>query len=155
MAGRDAGEDTRRVIRELLPPESLLAHEAMRELRPAYADAEAFVRRVDEVQRPGGYRLVAVLPEDGGPAEAVAGFRIGDNLAYGHHLYIDDLSTAAEARGRGHARALLDWLEEEARRHGCGEIHLDSGVGTHRLDAHRLYFNAGFRISSHHFVRDL
>lgn len=143
------------MISELFPPETGRAFDAMRQLRPAYTDEKAFVRRVDEVQRPGGYRLVAVLPDGPAPAEAVAGFRIGDNLAYGHHLYVDDLSTAAEARGRGHARALLDWLEDEARRDGCGEIHLDSGVGTHRLDAHRLYFNAGFRISSHHFVLDL
>jgi hypothetical protein len=28
-------------------------------------------------------------------------------------------------------------------------------VGPDRVDAHRLYFNAGLRISSHHFARDL
>jgi hypothetical protein len=32
-------------------------------------------------------------------------------------------------------------------------LHLDSGVGHERADAHRLYFNAGFEIVSHHFAR--
>ena len=70
-------------------------------------------------------------------------------------LYVDDLSTLPAARRRGHARALLDWCAEEAARLGCDALHLDSGVGPQRQDAHRLYFNAGMRISSHHFSREL
>jgi hypothetical protein len=41
----------------------------------------------------------------------------------------------------------------EACRAGCDELHLDSGVGPEREDAHRLYFNAGLRIASYHFSR--
>jgi hypothetical protein len=43
-------------------------------------------------------------------------------------------------------------LRAEARRLQCDELHLDSGVGPERQDAHRLYFNAGMRIASYHFV---
>ncbi len=43
----------------------------------------------------------------------MAGFRVMHSLAWGHYLYVDDLSTLPEARRRGHARALLDWLLEE------------------------------------------
>ena len=55
-----------------------------------------------------------------------------------------------EARGRGHAGALLDWCAEEGRRLGvprsCTWI---PAVGPERQDAHRLYFNAsGCRIAS-------
>ncbi|MGA8046504.1 MAG: GNAT family N-acetyltransferase, partial [Dermatophilaceae bacterium] len=100
---------------------------------------------------PSGYRLIASLPDPGDSAVAVAGFRLGDNLAWGRHLYIDDVSTLSAARKHGHARLLLDWLHDEARRLECEQIHLDSGVGADRTAAHRLYFNAGFRISSHHF----
>ena len=78
----------------------------------------------------------------------------GENLAWGRHLYVDDLSTVPAARGQGHARGLLDWLHVEAARLGCREVHLDSGVGADRTAAHRLYFSAGYRISSHHFARD-
>jgi len=141
------------VVRELLPPETGLAFEAMRALRTDLADENAFVRRVDAVQRPEGYRLAAAFDEGDERAAAVAGFRLGHNIAWGHFLYVDDLSTRPEARRRGHGRALLDWLLEEAARQGCDQLHLDSGVGLERADAHRLYLNAGMVISAHHFAR--
>lgn len=127
----------------------------MRELRPELGSEHDFVRQVDQRQRPGGYRLIGSVPDDTTPALAVAGFRIGDNLAWGHHLYIDDLSTLPAARQQGHAGALLAWLHAEAERFACRAIHLDSGVGMNRASAHRLYFNSGYRISSHHFSRGL
>lgn len=127
----------------------------MRELRPHVGDEAEFVRRVDEVQRAEGYRLVAVFEDGVDEAVAVAGFRLGNMLAWGRVLYVDDLSTLPTARRRGYGRALLDWLAEEARRLDCGELHLDSGVGPTRADAHRLYLNAGLQITSHHFARVL
>ena len=126
------------------------AFAAMRALRPQLADEDEFARRVDEQQRPEGYRLVAAV-EDDGTVTAVAGFHVMTMLAYGRMLYVDDLSTLPAARRRGHARTLLDWLVEEGRRLGCDELHLDSGVGPERATAHRLYFNAGMRIRSYHF----
>jgi GNAT superfamily N-acetyltransferase len=137
------------VILELVPPETGRAYAAMCELRQDLTDEAAFVRHVDEVQRPEGYRLAGAVVGD--EVVAVSGFRLGHNLAWGRHLYVDDLSTAAVARGQGHARELLTWLVEEGRRLRCGAIHLDSGVGANRADAHRLYLSAGFRITSHHF----
>ena len=73
-----------------------------------------------------------------GRCVAVAGFRVIHNLAWGDCLYVDDLSTHPDGRRRGLGRALLDWCEAEAARLGCGELHLDSGVGPDREDAHRL-----------------
>ena len=40
-------------------------------------------------------------------------------LAWGHYLYVDDLSTVPAARGRGHADLLLAWVVDEGRRLGC------------------------------------
>ena len=125
----------------------------MRALRTHHTDESGFVRRVDEVQRPEGYRIVGAF--EGERCVAVAGFRVIHNLFSGDTLYVDDLSTLPEARGRGHGRALLEWCKEEGRRQGCGEFHLDSGVGPEREDAHRLYFNTGLRITSYHFAAPL
>jgi GNAT superfamily N-acetyltransferase len=136
-----------------VPPQTALAFEAMRALRTHYDDEARFVERVDEVQRPQGYRLVGAFED--GRCVAVAGFRVIHNLAWGDTLYVDDLSSLPAARRRGHGRALLEWCEAEARRLGCQELHLDSGVGPDREDAHRLYFNTGLRITSHHFARGL
>jgi GNAT superfamily N-acetyltransferase len=135
------------VIRELDATETHLAHPAMRELRPHLETVDDFVEQVDERQRPAGYRVVASF--DGDDVAAVAGFRTGDSLAWQHYLYVDDLVTVPELRGRGHAKALLDWITEEARRLGCDEVHLDSGSQRH--DAHRLYLRHGFDIRGFHF----
>ena len=105
--------------------------------------------------RPAGYRLIGAFILDRAQAVAVAGFRTGDSLAWGHCLYVDDLSAAPDARRRGRAGAPRNWLGEEGRRLGCGQLHLDSGTGPERFDAHRLYHNHGLAIYSHHFARGL
>ena len=140
-------------VREIGPAETRLAFRAMRALRGTLTDEEAFVRAIDETQRGEGYRLAGAFDDGADEALAVAGFRVGHNLAWGRFLYVDDLATSADARRRGHGRALLDWLLDEARRLGCDQVHLDSGVGPERADAHRLYLNSGFVISAHHFAR--
>lgn len=141
------------LIRELAVGETHLAHRAMRELRPAFEDERRFIDHVDAVLRPAGYRLAARFLADREHAVAVAGFRTSHSLAWGRHLYLDDLSSARDERRHGHAGALLDWLLQEARRLGCAQLHLDSGTGSERFDAHRLYHAHGFAISSHHFAR--
>lgn len=141
------------MIRELAAGKTHLAAEAMLALRPDLGSNDDFVRRVDEVQRPAGYRLIAFFVDGREQAVAAAGFRVNDYLAWGHALYCDDLSTLPDARGNGYAGALLDWMIDEARRLGCGEFHLDSGVAADRESAHRLYFNKRMRISSYHFSR--
>jgi GNAT superfamily N-acetyltransferase len=142
-------------LREIVPPDTALAFPAMQALRPHFADEAAFVERVDGLQRAEGYRLIGVFEDEPAHALAAAGFRIGHMLAWGRFLYVDDLSTLPGARRRGYGRQLLEWLREEAERLGCDQLHLDSGVGPDRTDAHRLYFNAGLAISSYHFVRRL
>lgn len=141
------------VIRELQPPETGLAFEAMRVLRGDVGGEESFVRRIDEIQRPEGYRMVAAFEDGDSIAAAVAGFRTGHSLAWGHYLYVDDLATQPDARRRGHGRALLEWLVDEGKKLGCDQLHLDSGVGLDRTDAHRLYLNTGLVIAAPHFAR--
>jgi len=140
-------------IRELGPDETGLAYAAMRELRPRIASEIEFVARVNDVQRPRGYRLVASFDSGDEVAAAAAGFRIGDMLAWGRYLYVDDLVTRESARRSGHATSLLDWLQAEAERNECDSFQLDSGV--HRHDAHRLYLRWGLSITGHHFGRVL
>lgn len=145
----------RQVLREIVPPHTKLAYAAMRELRPGLSDLQQFVEQVDTVQRPNGYRLVGVFPSEGisAVAMAVAGFRLSTSLSWGRHIYVDDLSTMGSARGQGFAGRLLAWVQDEAGRLGCAQIHLISGVGPTRQMAHRLYLNSGYTINAHHFVR--
>jgi GNAT superfamily N-acetyltransferase len=140
--------------REIHAGETALAGPAMLHLRPHLGDVAGFTARAD-AQRGSGFRLAGSFEPGVEPAAAVAGFRLGENLAWGRHLYVDDLSTAPAYRGRGHADALFAWLIAEARRLGCDELHLDSGVGPERESAHRFYFNHGLRITSYHFAAPL
>ena len=116
------------------------------ELRPHLVEGE-IVERVRRQQQAHGYVLV-YLEEEGVPV-ALAGFREVEYLAWGRVFYVDDLVTAAAARGRGHGGLLLDWLVAEARRRGCAEFHLDSGM--QRFSAHRLYHSRRLEITCHHF----
>ena len=142
-------------IREIVPPDTGLAFLAMKALRTHLADEEGFVRRVDDVQRPEGYRLIGAFDAEEPAAAAVAGFRIGNNLADGHYLHVDDLVARTEFRRRGLGTALLVWLAREAANLGCEHLSLDSAVGPQRADAHRLYLNSGLTITAHHFERKL
>ena len=118
----------------------------MADLRPHLREDE-FAARVQRQQRNHGYRL-AILEEEGA-VRAVAGYRIGESLAWGRFLYVDDLVTDAAVRFSGYGQQLFDWLLAEARKEGCAQVHLDSGV--QRYPAHGFYLKNRLHISSHHF----
>jgi GNAT superfamily N-acetyltransferase len=81
---------------------------------------------------------------------AVAGFRIGYNLAWGHYLYVDDLVTRATHRSQGFGAILLRWLHDFARRAGCDQLHLDSGH--QRKGAHQFYERHEMPSTALHFA---
>ena len=137
-------------VRELTAAETASAWPALRELRPQIGSEDVFVELVDGTLRPEGYRLVASFEPGVDEPVAVAGFRLGHNLAWGRYLYVDDLVTRDHLRSRGHGARLLAWLRDEAMRLGCGQLHLDSGV--QRVDAHRFYVREGMTFTSHHYA---
>lgn len=118
-------------------------------LRPHLGEDE-FVSRV-QVQQAQGFQLM--LAEDAGQVVAVAGFRILEVLATGRTLYVDDLVTDETQRSRGYGKAMLDWLQDHGREHGCETFSLDSG--THRQEAHAFYFRERMRVTSFHFAKKL
>ncbi|MBL9212954.1 MAG: GNAT family N-acetyltransferase [Opitutaceae bacterium] len=121
----------------------------MAQLRPHLVEGE-FVARVRRMQAEG-FQLAFL--EEAGAVCAVAGYRYYDKLFSGRNLYVDDLVTDVARRSRGHGAALLAWLTQEARRHGCVQLELDSGV--QRFEAHRFYFRERMHVSAYHFVVDL
>jgi ribosomal protein S18 acetylase RimI-like enzyme len=98
-----------------------------------------------------GYKMIYI--QESGKAVSFCGYRVTTMLHRGRSIYIDDLCTLPEARGKGHGLALLDHVIKEARHLELQSVHLDSGH--HRHAAHKLYLNAGFRITSHHFALEL
>lgn len=121
----------------------------LRELRP-HIDGDQLLVRIRR-QEQSGYR-VAFMEVDG-EVVAVAGFRIGENLAWDRFLYIDDLVARSSERSRGHGARLLSWLRDYASREGCGQLHLDSGM--QRKAAHRFYDREGIEAFGLHFAEKL
>lgn len=117
----------------------------MSQLRTHLTKAE-FVARVER-QRESNYRLAYLEAES--RIRAVAGYRIGDCLAWGHFCYVDDLVTDEQDRSLGFGRQLFDWLVDRAKEAGCHQFELDSGV--QRCAAHRFYFSQRMSISCYHF----
>jgi len=130
------------------------AVEALRQLWPRYEPGE-MVAVIDDQLRPNGYHLVGIWGDDSPSAAAVLGYRIQHSLWLGKSLYVVDIATLPDWRGRGFGDRLMAWAEEEAARLGCTAVHLDSGVGIDRTAAHRLYMRHHYRIGCHHFVKTL
>ena len=111
----------------------------MSQLRPHIQFSEFF--HLVQGQMENGYNLVYL--KDDQNVLAVTGFRISTNLAWGKFLYVDDLVTDEKNRSKGVGKCLFQWLIKEAKKQGCLELHLDSGI--QRKDAHRFYENLGFK----------
>jgi GNAT superfamily N-acetyltransferase len=129
--------------------EILLCFRVMHLLRP-HLKRDDFLSQVRRQQ--GQLFQLAALRENG-DVKSVIGFREAEYLIWGKIVYIDDLSTVEDERGKGYAGKLLDWVVEYARAQGCSGVHLDTGYTRHA--AHRLYLNKGFTIGCHHLSFEL
>ena len=135
------------MIFEATTDEEILAtRDVMLELRPHLAP-DSYLPTVRRMMENDGYHLAALRVD--GVVRAVAGYRFMEMLYCGRILYVDDLNTDENTRSLGHGQGLMDWLKAEARQHGCGQLHLDSGV--QREDAHRFYFRERLTINAYHF----
>jgi GNAT superfamily N-acetyltransferase len=119
--------------------------EVLLQLRNGF-DKAGLIAQIKE-QQERGYELVYV--ESDGVVLCVAGFVVGLKLAWGKHIYIDDLVTDERYRSSGAGSHLMDWFKSYALQRGCKQIHLDSGV--QNFAAHRFYLRQRFNIASHHF----
>ena len=123
--------------------------EAMYLLRPMLKKQE-FVQKIKEIQNEG-YILLYILEND--KAVAIVGYRFFTMLYCGKMLYIDDLSTLENYRGKGYASILLNHIYEIAKQENCNSIQLDSGHV--RTNAHKLYYKEDFTINAFHFNKQL
>src|SRR5215213_4037741 len=119
--------------------------DVVHELRP-HLDQEQYLTlmlyMLDE-----GYKMIFI--EEDGLGVCFCGYRYTTMLHRGRSIYIDDLCCLPSSRGKGYAGSLLKHVIEEAKKDEMKSVHLDSGH--QRYDAHRLYLNHRFKITSHHF----
>ncbi|MFT7470250.1 MAG: GNAT superfamily N-acetyltransferase [Kiritimatiellia bacterium] len=123
-----------------------LVSRVLLQLRPQYT-VDTLIKQIQS-QQVDGYRVAYV--KDAEKVLSVAGFVMGQKLAWTKHIYVDDLVTNEAHRSTGAGKFLINWLKQFGRDNGCQQLHLDSGVT--RFDAHRFYLREGFNITSHHFA---
>jgi GNAT superfamily N-acetyltransferase len=123
--------------------------ETYHHLRPHLSEEEFVAQVLRQMQF--GFQIVAIEEDD--KFVSVVGFRMSEYLAWGKIIYIDDLISHPDARGKGYGSTLLQYVKALAIEHGCDAVHLDSGY--QRNDAHRVYLNNGFIMTSHHFAMKL
>lgn len=129
----------------------LKCHEVILALRPKLKAAIY----LNEVKKTLADNRMLIYVEENDRALSCSIFEWGYNLYRGKYIYIDDLSTLPEARGKGYASQLLDWILKYAKENNFDQVHLDSGVRDERFDAHRIYLNKRFNITSLHFALEL
>lgn len=127
----------------------LKCFDVVQALRP-HLTVDSFLELTSKM-KDENYTLLFI--EENGKGMSACGFRYLTTLFDGRYIYIDDLSTLPEARGKGYAGALFDFVVEKAKSENLKAVHLDSGH--QRFDAHRLYLNKGMKIVYHHFRLEL
>jgi GNAT superfamily N-acetyltransferase len=115
------------------------------QLRPQYTE-QLLIKQIKK-QQGAGYQLAYITVDD--DVLCVAGFVIGEKLAWGKYIYIDDLVTNEKYRSTGAGTFMLDWFKSYCKELGCEQLHLDSGI--QKFPAHRFYLTNRFNIASHHF----
>lgn len=95
--------------------------DVMLQLRPSYTQ-ESLSAQIAR-QQDDGYQVVYVKSAE--RILAVAGFWVDEKLAWGKHIYIDDLVTNSECRSAGVGGFLMAWFKKHAAEQACDEIHLD------------------------------
>lgn len=121
-------------------------HAVMAELRP-HIHAGEFLPFVKRLSADFGFQLVYLL--DDSEVKAVGGIRIGEWLAGGKYLEIEDPVAKEGSRSNGCGGELFDWIVNFARAENCGQMRLVSHVK--RFAAHRFYLNKRMNIEAHYF----
>ncbi|PUA19333.1 GNAT family N-acetyltransferase [Glaciimonas sp. PCH181] len=122
----------------------------MKELRPHLSDRASYAAQIAQ-QRTQGYRLLAAWRD--GAIVGLAGYRLLDNLLYGHFIYVDDLVVTASLHRAGLGERLLQAARQQAIALHCNHFVLDTGL--HMALAQRFYFRQGLLARGMHFVEPL
>jgi len=97
-------------------------------------------KQVPSLHDPVAGRFVTLAEEDG----AVLGY-VGWDVSRGTTGQLEMVAVAADARGRGVARALCEHVLDRMREHGIAVVHIGTGGDPFHGPARALYESLGFR----------
>ncbi|MGA0532609.1 GNAT family N-acetyltransferase [Hansschlegelia sp. KR7-227] len=139
------------VLRPVHGPDKLAAcFPVISLLRPRLKNVQEWIDRASEMATEG-YRVLAAWQGD--RVVALAGYRVTENLIHDRFLYVDDLVTAEDARGKGLGAALLKELSTIGVDEYCGRLVLDTAATNE--NARRFYKREGLNDAVIGFVKQL
>lgn len=124
--------------------------EVMKALRPKLTDAQELVTRVMRQQKES-YRILGI--EVNGRVVALAGYRELENLVHGKFIYVDDLISAPDSRGKNYGKVLLQEISAIAKELGKDRVVLDTALSNSQ--AQKFYYREGFLGLGMHFLKDV
>lgn len=141
-------------IKELTPEQLQEVYPLVHQLRPHLTAAE-FAKTATEMMA-HGYRAVCLYDGEsvGEKILAYAGFAEMLNLYWGRHIWVYELITDENFRGRGYGEILLSHIEAVARENNLKCVALCSGM--EREAAHRFYENKmSYKKTSYIYRKDV
>jgi ribosomal protein S18 acetylase RimI-like enzyme len=106
---------------------------------------------ITEMMQNEKYSIAGIMDED--KVVAFAGYRVMTSLHSGNIIYIDDLCTLENYRGKGFATQLLNHVKEIAISLGKEAVVLDTGFTNNT--AQKVYLKNGFELTAVHLSNRL
>jgi len=136
-------------IRELDLKELDNAYNVLKQLRTTllYKEFEDLIYDMRHME----YKMFGIMESD--KLITYAGVAVQTNLYHKRHLYVFDLVTDEELRGKGYGEMMLEFLVDYAKVCMCENIVLSSGFSKEK--AHKFYRNNGFKEKSFLFLKEV
>jgi GNAT superfamily N-acetyltransferase len=96
------------------------------------------------------FQVIALLNEE---VIGLSGYWIGTKIYCGRYLEIDNFIIKEAYRNAGVGKAIIKWMEEEARHHQCKLLMLDAYI--ENFKAHAFYYRLGFIARGFHYLKEL
>ena len=100
---------------------------------------------------PLGYRCIVAF--DGKKPAGACGIWTLNRFWCGRFMEVDNVIVNDKARSKGIGKAMMDWVEKEAKKQKCKVLIADSY--SHNTASHRFYLRERYIIKGFCFVKEL
>lgn len=124
--------------------------ELMKVLRPGLVSEDNFAQQIVRQQK-DSYRILGVMNDE--TLVAIAGYREAENLVHGKYLYVDDLVTLPDFRGKNFGEVLLNEISDIAKAKGISKVVLDTRLDNSK--AQKFYYRVGYLGICMRFIKEV
>ncbi len=137
------------IIELKTPADFAPALRLLKQLNPSM-DKKTFDARLKKMLAQG-YRCISYVEK--GKYLGLCGFWHGTRFWCGDFIDLDNVVVDEKARAKGIGKAMVAWVEKEAKRLKCDQMGLDCYVTHH--PAHHFYMRQDYIIKGYHFIKPI